>query len=118
MASLTTGILDLNSLIVGVIENSAIGPDSERQTVRTIFHGYLGGMPSTDTHFIYACGLVDCLQSFDTRKRIEYTWKQIRSSVPFVSGQTEGTFGVLEDSVAEPNRYAERLLKFINNIFD
>ena len=77
------------------------------------FHSFLGGMESLDGRSVYTFGLVDCLQRFSMRKRVEKLLKNARSK--FIHSSSEH-FKIPLDSVEHPVAYAHRLISFVNDI--
>jgi hypothetical protein len=106
------------SLLVGVYQSNELEHTSIYLGTLdiSVFRGFHNGIYSDNTKCVYFFGLVDILQKYNLRKRIERGLKRstsrLRATAPLL---TETYLGV-EDSVEAPERYASRLLEFMNKV--
>jgi hypothetical protein len=93
---------------------------------QSIFKSFDGGVKSKTTnrsYEVYIFGLIDCLSCFDFIKWVEKEIKSNRHGLNLPNASVDREYFTLprmksEVSVEEPERYADRLVEFIDSIVE
>jgi hypothetical protein len=106
------------SLLVGIYE----AKDMEHTSIYlgtddiSAFRRFHNGTCGKDKKYVYFFGLVDILQKYTIKKWIERGLKRSTSRLRASANPVTETFIGIEDSIEEPERYASRLVEFMNKV--